>query len=244
MEKLARSASGSRHVRWGREIFATMTAHQAVNTTLSDDQKKALDAEIVRVGPRVEALAAAVVPYRNFVENAHVAIRAKQRVANFLCDEAQRHADGALRPYRSDINSVLPSGYSTIHAKNPLSRVLRVGHEKTADLAEHAAGVIRSLPAKIPGTGPLADKLDGAAALLRGFIKEGDDLEKQRLPLKSAVNKAIFELREELDQMDGRLRSYFSAEFIDSLYPELSRKGTAVADEQDEDDDTTEAPEK
>jgi len=57
------------------------------------------------------------------------------------------------------------------------------------------------------------------------------------------MNKAIFELREELDQMDGRLRSHFSQAFIDSLYPELARKRTAVADDEDEDDDTSEAPE-
>lgn len=59
---------------------------------------------------------------------------------------------------------------------------------------------------------------------------------------RSAVQKATYELREELDQMDGRLRSYFSADFIDSLYPELTRKGTIVADEADEDDDTSAPP--
>ena len=74
-------------------------------------------------------------------------------------------------------------------------------------------------------------------------MSEGVALEEQRQPLRSAVQKAIYELREELDQMDGRLRSHFTADFIDSLYPELTRRGTAVADENDEDDDTAAPPE-
>ena len=102
--------------------------------------------------------------------------------------------------------------------------------------------MIRVLPTRIPGTVTLADLLDEAADLLRGFMAEAATVEDQRAPLRAAVQKAIYELREELDQMDGRLRSFFSADFIDSLYPELSRKGTAVADEADDDDDTSAPP--
>jgi len=242
MQKLSRAASGARHERWGREVIATMKAQLEVNYLLTDEQKAALDAEITRVGPRVDTLANAVVPYRHFIENAHVGVRAKKRVGNFLCDEAQRHADGALRPHRREIDSILPGGYTSILSKTPLSRVLRVGHEKTVAYAERAAGAIRSLPAKIPGTAAAADALEKAASLLDMFIQTSLKLEDQRQPLRSAVTRGIYDLREELDQMDGRLRSYFSADFIDSLYPELSRKGTALADETDEDDDATAPP--
>ncbi len=243
MEKLSRSSSGARHNRWCREILATLHAQHAVNERLSEDQKKALAEEIGRLAPRVQALGESVGLYRSFVEHAHVDLRARQRVANYLCDEAQRAAEGALRPHRREIDSILPGGYATILSKTTLSRVLRAGHEKTVDFAERAAGAIRSLPAKIPGTGPLADTLDQAAELLRSFNKQADVIEDQRQPLRSSMQKNIFELREELDQMDGRLRSYFSQAFIDSLYPELNRKGTAVADENDEDDDTSAPPE-
>jgi hypothetical protein len=68
-------------------------------------------------------------------------------------------------------------------------------------------------------------------------------MEAQRQPLRSAVNKAVYALREELEQMDGRLRSHFTADFINSLYPELARRGTVVADAEDEDDDTSAPPE-
>lgn len=243
MEKLSRAASGGRHLRWGREILATQKAQLEVNERLTAAQKTALDSEIKRIEPRIQALANAVTPYREFVEHAHVAVRAKQRVANYLCDEAQREADAGLRPHRRDIASIIPGGHTAILAKVPLSRVLRVGHEKTIEYAERAASMIRTLPPRIPGTVAIADALDAGADMLRNFMSEAATVETQRAPLRSAVQKATYELREELDQMDGRLRSFFSAEFIDSLYPELTRKGTAVADESDEDDDTSAPPE-
>jgi hypothetical protein len=243
MEKLSRSASGARHARWAREILATLRAHQQINDLLSDEQKSALAAEISRVEPRIQALVERVGPYREFVEHAHVDVRSRQRVANYLCDEAQRAADGALRPLRKDIEAILPGGYAVILSKTTLSRVLSAGHEKTVEFAERAASMLRTLPSKIPGTAPLADALDKAAALLRSFNTQAEGLAAQRQPLRSTMTKAIFELREELDQMDGRLRSHFAQAFIDSLYPELSRKRTAVADEDDEDDDTSAPPE-
>ena len=244
MEKLSRSSSGVRHLRWGREILATMRAQDAVNARLPEAQKTVLQGEITKVAARVDTLAKAVGPYRDFIDSAHVDVRAKQRVANYLCDEAQRDADSGLKRYKHDIDTILPGGFSAILAKTPLSRVLKAGHEKTVEFAERAAGMVRSLPASIPGTGAIADTLEKAAELLRGFNEEARKIEEQRQPLKAAVNKAIFELREELDQVDGRLRSSFSQLFIDSLYPELTRKGSTVADEDDEDDDTSAAPEK
>lgn len=242
MEKLSRAASGARHLRWGREIVATIRAHHDVNYAISEDQKKALAAELTRVEPRLTALSSAVVPYRNFIEHAHIDTRARQRVADFLCDEAQKSAEGALKPHRREIDSILPGGYTAVLSKQRLSVVLKAGRAKTVKLAETAAGAIRALPTKIPGTAPLADALEKAAALLDGFNAASDTLAADRLPLRSAVQKAIFELREELDQMDGRLRSFFSQAFIDSLYPELAKKGTTVADDPDEDDDTSAAP--
>ncbi len=243
MEKLSRGASGSRHVRWSLEILASLDAHRVANYALTTHQQNALAAEKQRLEPIIAALRSAVGPYRDFVEQSHVSIRAKQRVANYLCDEAQRSADGTLRPHRREIDTIIPGGYAAILSKLPLSRVLRIGHEKTAHLAEVAASTLRTLPSKIPGTGPLADALEKAASLLRDFIDDGETLEAQRHPLRAAVHKAVYALREELDQMDGRLRSHFTADFIDSLYPELARRGTAVADAPDEDDDTSAPPE-
>jgi len=243
MEKLSRTASGTRHLRWAREVLATLRAHHDANTALSVDQKKTLADEVSRVEPRVHTLECAVVPYRDFIDRAHVDIRARQRVADYLCDDAQRQADGALKPHRAEIASVLPGGYSAILSNQRLSVVLKAGRQKTVKLARTAASILRTLPPKIPGTAPLADALDQAAGLLDQFNQTAETIEAQRLPLKSAVQKAIIELREELDQMDGRLRSHFSQLFIDSLYPELAKGGAVVADEDDEDDDTSAPPE-
>jgi hypothetical protein len=241
--KLSKNASGARHLRWAREILATERAHLEHDYLLSADQKTALASEVATLGGLVDALAGRVVPYRAFIEGAYVDLRARQRVADFLCDEAQREADGRLRPRKKDIDGALPGGYAAILSKTPLSRVLRAGREKTVELARSAALKIKSLPESIPATKELADALDKAAALLDSFHKEETNvLDPQREPLKIEVHKAVFELRDGLEKMDGRLRTHFSQDFIDSLYPELSRKGTVVAGETDEEDDDSAPP--
>src|SRR4051812_8421123 len=125
--KLSKNASGARHLRWSREILATERAHLDHNYLMSSDQKAALASEVAIVGGLVEALAGHVVPYRSFIEGAYVDLRARQRVADSLCDEAQRETDGRLRPRRKDIDAALPGGYASILSKAPLSRVLRAG---------------------------------------------------------------------------------------------------------------------
>jgi len=134
-------------------------------------------------------------------------------------------------------------GFSRIFSRMPLSRVLRVGHERTAKLAIDAATTLRALPASVPGTGPLADRLEVVGGKLKGLLdQQTQQIDVRRGPLKLAVEKAIFELREGLEQMDARLRAHFGPAFIESLYPELNKRGTAVADVGDEDDDEAAPP--
>lgn len=244
MQKLARTASGQKHLRWLREIIATIKAHQQHDYLLTDAQRKALSAELKILEPMVAALDKAVAPYRDFIEHAHVEVRARQRVGDYLCDEGQRDADGRLRPRKKDIDKLLAGqgGFSAIFSKTSLSRVLDAGRAATVGFAETGAGLLRALPASMGPVDELADALDRAAAVLRGFNEEARALDGKRLPLRVAVQKAMFELREALDQMDGRLRTHFSQAFIDSLYPELTSKGAAVADEPDEEDDTVAPP--
>lgn len=243
MAKLARNASGSRHLRWAREILATLAAHREINDLLTDAQRSLLATEEASLGALVDALAAAVAPYRDHVEHAHVGIRAKQRVANYLCDEAQLRTDGQMRPHRKTIEQALKDGFARIFSRKPLSRVLRAGHDLTVQYAVDAAAVLRALPASVPATAPLADRLELVAKKLKDLVTErADVVDAQRLPLKMAVEKAIFGMREGLDKMDARLREHFTVEFIESLYPELSRGNTALADEHDEEDDDTATP--
>lgn len=244
MQKLSRGSSGQRHLRWAREILATIKAHSDHNYLLSDAQKQALAQEISFLETRISTLATRAAPYREFLETAHVDVRARQRVGDFLCDEAQREADGRLRARKREIDNLLPGGFSAIWARNPLSRVLRAGRQATVEFAERAASMLRTIPPSITASATeMADGLDRAAALLRTFNAQADDMEGRRLPLRANLQKSVFDVREMLDQMDGRLRTHFSAAFIDSLYPELARKNTVVSDEPDEEDDTVDQPE-
>ena len=239
--RLSRSASGARHLRWVREVSATAKAHLAHNDLLDAAQKAALQAETSTLEGLIAPLAGAVGAYRGFLDNAHVEIRAAQRVANYLCDEAQTQADGQLRPYRATINQALPGGVARIFSQMPLSRILRVGHARTAALALDAAQTLRALPASVPVAAALADRLEVVGERLRGLVEQQQkQVDPQRGPLKIEVERAIFGLRQGLEQMDGRLRAHFPAAFIESLYPELNRRATAVTDDPDEDDDDSE----
>ncbi|AKF05044.1 hypothetical protein DB32_002193 [Sandaracinus amylolyticus] len=236
-------------MRWGREIHATLRAHIAHDDLLSDAQRAALDAESARLGATLTTLETATAAYGRWLSGAHVESRASLRVANYVADEAQRAVDATLRPHRDTLARFLPGGWSTLFGDLSLSRVLRAGHARTAKLAADGASMLRSLPSSVPGAGALppvsalADRLDTAATRIRGLLDHVErEVEPQRRPLKSAVERGVFDLREGLEQMDARLRATFPASFIESLYPELTRGGTAIADEPDEDDDDTDPP--
>ena len=125
----------------------------------------------------------------------------------------------------------------------------RAGHAKTAQIAAETASVLRSLPSAFPGVGtlpdiaPLVARLDGVVTRIHHLLDvQLKEIDPQRRPLKLAVERSVLELRESLEQMDARLRAHFPTPFIESLHPELSVGGTAVADEPDEDDDDSEDP--
>lgn len=221
-----------------------MEAHQEVNYLLTREQKKALHAEAATVRAALTALEKAVVPYRTHIEQALVGIRARQRVGDYLVDTALRQADGSLRPHQADLDAAVPGGFSRVFSGLALSKALAQGYDRTAALSLAGAAALRSLPASVPGTGPLADALERAGELLAGFNKtRAEEIESERLPLKGAVERALFALREALEQADGRLRSHFPQSFIESLYPELDRAATKVSDEPpDEDDDHHDPP--
>ena len=244
-EKLVKTASGLRHLRWVKRIVAHLRAQQKHNYLLTTDQQTAVAAELTMIEPLVAALADAVTPYRAFVEEAYVELHAAQAIADYLCDEGQRNAHGKLSPRRAELERLFKAegGFAAIFSKKPLSRVLRAGREATEAMARTGAILIGSIPKTIVDATDVAAALMQAADLFKGFLTEEKNVvDPQRKPLKLAVNTAVYNLREGLDQMDGRLRSHFADAFIDSLYPELKKGGAAVAEEDDEDADTTDAP--
>ena len=241
--RMDRTASGARHHRWGGEVLATINAHIEENGTLSEEQLALLVAELASGQALHANLGAAVDAYRRWLSTGRVGIRASLRVANFLLDQQQVATESALRPHRKALADVLPGGIATIFSKLPLSRVLRAGNVRAAKIARTGASVI----ATVSGTGglpvltPLAEGLDAGAARLELLVKKLDEeIEPQRLPLKHAVERAVLELREGFARMDARLRDKFTADFIESLYPELARGSRAVRDEDDADDDDSE----
>ena len=243
MAKLVRSASGFRHLRWLREIAATLEAHLEHNDGLTEPQNDVLARELPLLRARIDALAKAVKPYRDFLEGEHVKLRAKQRVARYLVEEAERQTDVKLRSHEDTVRAAFPGGFSTLLSGPAISRALQVGNRRTAALAQGAAGMLRSLRGSIPVASELANRLDRAGALLSQFSEELATVEEpRRRPLKGAVERAINEAREALSQMEFDLRAHFPTAFIEGLYPELTRGNTLVADEDDEDDDATAPP--
>lgn len=91
MEKLARGASGLRHLRWAREIYATLAAH-VEQSDLASDRKAALKKELVRLDKQIQNLSAAVKPYRDFLERERVKYRGAIRAAHLVDDTVRTSA--------------------------------------------------------------------------------------------------------------------------------------------------------
>ncbi len=235
--KLIRGASGARHLRWARQILANAKAHSAFDYLLTEPQKSALATEVGVLEGLVARLAGSVSAYGDFLATAYVDSRAKQSVGDYLCDQAQIRAEGHLKPRRADVDRALPGGFSSVFSGMPLSRIRASGREATVAYARVAATQIRSLPASLEATA-LADALERAAGVLAGFHEEERaTIDPKRVPLRHDVEMAVHDLREGLEQIDGRLRTHFPQSFIDSLYPPLSRTRVRVAADPDEDDD-------
>ncbi|MDI1444792.1 hypothetical protein [Polyangium sp. 6x1] len=82
MDKLTRGASGLRHLRWAREIYATLAAH-VEHSGLDGESKKALRKELTRLDNCIQELSGAVKGYRDFLERERVRYRGAIRAARF-----------------------------------------------------------------------------------------------------------------------------------------------------------------
>lgn len=91
--RLSRGASGLRHLRWAREVLATLEAHVEHDPSLADADREALRGEARALAAAVQALSGAVKPYRDFLERTRVRYRGRVRVAEHLVRES--NADDA-----------------------------------------------------------------------------------------------------------------------------------------------------
>jgi hypothetical protein len=90
---LSEGASGLRHLRWTREILASLEAYAAGEGLIEQVEREALREEAARLRELVQKLSGAVKAYRDFLERTRVGLRGKQRVARFAYDEARRRAE-------------------------------------------------------------------------------------------------------------------------------------------------------
>jgi hypothetical protein len=90
MDALAKEASGLRHLRWAREILASVEAHIEHNPRIEAADREALREEARLARGLVTGLSTAVKAYRDFLERTRVGFRARQRVGSFLVEEARK----------------------------------------------------------------------------------------------------------------------------------------------------------
>lgn len=227
-----------------RDIVATLLAHIEFNDQLSDRQKARLRQERAIITQKLDALSRANTPYQAFLAGGFRDVRAKLRVANYLGDIAMEEAVGQVRGQRRSAEQAVPGILKRITRNVALSHVLRSGNVRMVEFLKHAADAVGLLPAAFTFAPALEARLDAAAERIRSLLVVLDnEVEAQRRPLRSAVQKAILELRDELEKSMGRLRTDFTSTFIDSLFPDLPKKSgkgkgvTVTIEEDDEEDD-------
>jgi hypothetical protein len=96
VEKLARGSSGLRHLRWAREVYATIAAH-VEHSDLVSEHRTALKKELVRLDKQIQNLSSTVKAYRDFLERERVKHRGALRAAHLVDDAVHTSAsDRAL----------------------------------------------------------------------------------------------------------------------------------------------------
>ncbi len=83
------SASGLRHLRWAREILATLEMHHEHDPRLTTAERDVVLAETVELRLLVTLLSGAVKPYRDFLERERTRFRGLLRVGRYLEETAR-----------------------------------------------------------------------------------------------------------------------------------------------------------
>jgi hypothetical protein len=94
VERLLESSSGLRHLRWAREVLATLEMHHEHDGRITDAERDAVLTEIIELRAVINALSAAVKTYRDFLERERTRFRGLIRVGRFL-EQTARGADEA-----------------------------------------------------------------------------------------------------------------------------------------------------
>jgi hypothetical protein len=103
---LSEGASGLRHLRWTREILASLEAYAAGLGILEQAEREALGEEAARLRELVQKLSGAVKAYRDFLERTRVRFRGSLRAARFAYDEARRRAEEGTSTVAADASGI------------------------------------------------------------------------------------------------------------------------------------------
>jgi hypothetical protein len=88
VERLREDASGLRHLRWAREILATLEVHYEHDPRLDSAERELVLAECIELRALVSELSAAVKTYRDFLERERTRFRGMLRVGRYLVETA------------------------------------------------------------------------------------------------------------------------------------------------------------
>ena len=95
-QRLDERASGLRHLRWAREVLATLEAHHEHDPRLLPGDRDLVLAAAVELREQIAHLSAAVKAYRDFLERERVRFRGMVRVGRYVAavaETADEHAE-------------------------------------------------------------------------------------------------------------------------------------------------------
>ena len=87
--RLARAASGLRHLRWAREVLGTLGAHYEHDGALDEAARSFVLEESIELRGAIEKLSARVKPYRDFLERKRTPMRGMLRVGHYVARAAR-----------------------------------------------------------------------------------------------------------------------------------------------------------
>jgi hypothetical protein len=119
MDRLAETASGLRHLRWVREILATLEAHYEHDARLDAEERDLVLTQSVELRASITELSAAVKAYRDFLERERTRFRGMRRVGAYLEATARRDDE---RADAVAIRAGLDEAFSSMEARERTPR--------------------------------------------------------------------------------------------------------------------------
>ncbi|MCC6555868.1 MAG: hypothetical protein IT372_23140 [Polyangiaceae bacterium] len=165
--RLPRAASGLRHLRWGREVLATLEAHAEHNPRLSAPARVEVRGHAAALQRDLDALSAAVKAYRDFLERVRVKHRGRARLAALLLrEEPPPGEDIDVRALAADFEA--ERARMEAAARRPLKQAVM---DRKAELRERLEAMNARLAAQISAA--FVESL--YPALARGGLCVADD---------------------------------------------------------------------